>query len=424
MTVIGLIVEYNPFHRGHEIHLSRARELAGPLGTVVCAMSGSFTQRGEPAMISKWARTEMALAMGADIVLEIPVPWVVSSAEGFAAGGVSILSAAGCGTILFGSETGDIDSLHRIAEVAHTREVEMVAHVRRKMESGQSYARGAAGFVEEVLNLDEGTIAMPNDVLGVSYMVAAKRLGVAMHFETLQRVGAAYNDEGAGVDGIASATGIRKLVSQGSPEAARALLPAGVREIFSRELKKGLGPVFLESLEVPILYAARMSSIENLRELPRVCPGMDFALHREARAASGVAGLMDALKNKSVTMARVRRVLCSLLLGIPKEAEEWTKASPGFLRLLGTSSAGRAHLAAIRKRLPLPVIVKVSGWKATVRGYNRRAAEAGLPRADGRMIGRILGLDLLSSDIWGLGVPERTLRRGGTDFETSPLRKG
>lgn len=424
MAAVGLIVEYNPFHRGHEIHLMKARELAGNGGTVICAMSGSFTQRGEPAMVSKWARAEMALAMGADVVFEIPVPWVVSSAEGFAAGGVSILTSAGCETIFFGSECGSIGELHRIAEVTFSRENELVAHVRKLISSGGSYARGAAAFVEKALDLKNGAVDKPNDVLGAAYLVAARRLGAEVEFMTMRRVGAGYNDETPGEGGIASATGVRRMIASGEMQTAEPYVPVSVWKILSRELETGLGPVFFESLEIPVLYAARISSIADLRRLPRVCPGMDFTIQRACKSACGVKELMETLKNKSVTLARVRRVLCSLLIGIPKEAEKWTRCGVPYLRLLGTSPSGRIHLARIRKRCPLPVIVKVSGWKGTVRDFSKRAVEAGLLPADRAEIERVLALDFRSTDIWRLGVPSRNHRRGGIDFETPPVSLG
>ncbi|NTV90828.1 MAG: nucleotidyltransferase family protein, partial [Clostridiales bacterium] len=270
MSVLGIIAEYNPFHNGHLYHLRKSRLLTGAR-YVVCVMSGNFIQRGGPAIADKWSRAEMALSCGADLVIELPAVYAMSSAEYFAGGGVSLLNSLGIVDFLsFGSECGNLDEMKTLAEILSSEPAEYKAFLKDALDTGISYpaARESAlmkylsrtscnGFPDEALKL-AGIIKSPNNILGIEYLKAIMRTGSVIKPVTVGRTGSAYNSEE--LQGtMSSATAIRKSLQSLWPEymkgsmTAKAVLaesplaetlPTESLEILLREFEAGRGPVF------------------------------------------------------------------------------------------------------------------------------------------------------------------------------------
>ena len=172
MAIIGIIAEYNPFHTGHEYHIARRRELLGADSTVICVMSGDFVQRGEAALYSKFARAEAACRCGADLVIELPLPWALSSAEGFARGAVGLLGALGATHLSFGSECGDVQRLERIAE--NLIDPAVNAEISRELNenANNSYASARQTVLARRLGDEAKLIEQPNNILAVEYLKA------------------------------------------------------------------------------------------------------------------------------------------------------------------------------------------------------------------------------------------------------------
>ena len=162
MQTVGVICEYNPFHLGHARQLGLIRQQLGPEAAIVCLMSGNYVQRGEPAVFDKCVRARAAVEAGASLVLELPVTYALRSAEGFAAGGVSILSRLGCGFLSFGCESGDGDAIFRAAEASRSSEFEQTLHAN--IQTGLSYA-AARQRALEALGQDGQLLTRPNDIL-------------------------------------------------------------------------------------------------------------------------------------------------------------------------------------------------------------------------------------------------------------------
>ena len=179
MKIAGIIAEYDPFHNGHAAHISHPRSENGGNAThIVAVISGSFTQRGEPALLSKFKRAEMALACGADLVLELPMPWAMAPAEHFAAGGVAVLNALGCVDMLsFGSECGDVTSLRQLADISGNPLYQSA--LKRHLENGAPYAAAGQAAAESILGKEVANhLASPNNTLGIEYLRAMTgRLG-------------------------------------------------------------------------------------------------------------------------------------------------------------------------------------------------------------------------------------------------------
>ncbi|PKK91635.1 MAG: hypothetical protein CVV64_02920 [Candidatus Wallbacteria bacterium HGW-Wallbacteria-1] len=425
MARVGVIVEYNPFHGGHEIHLSRAREIAGAHGHVVCVMSGSFTQRGEPTVIDKWARALTALKMGADLVFELPVSWAVSSAEGFSRGGISLLAAAGCDTILFGSECGDVDLLQSIAAHIFSGGDAIGDCVRRSARSGITYASAIADYVAETMGdlPVREVMANPNNMLGICYLVACRILGHSMTARTIVRGGAGYNDESL-ISGITpSASALRRSMENGNLKEVEKRLPGLSAEIFRLECGKGRGPVLFRDLEHVIMILCRTLSAHAACNCPGYFPGLENLIRGAARSKSGVQELLDAISVKGVTRARLRRYLCSLVLGMDKSAflPDPLKSVPPYLRLLGHGRGGREVLAQLRVKPFLPLIVKVARARKSVLEFNQIALSEQRSEVSVELAMKSLELDIRATDVRDALNPDMGNRIGGADFSRGPV---
>lgn len=222
MPVFGVICEYDPFHLGHRWMLEQLHRQ----GPVVCAMSGCFTQRGEFAAVNKFARAEMAVRNGADLVLELPTPWAVSGAERFARGGVELLKKTGLVTHLaFGSECGDLEALQRVEACLSAESFQET--LRRRLEGGETFARCRQAAVEELLDpRDAALLSQPNNILAIEYLKALRRADFSMEPITFPRRGGPH--DGGAADGIASASHIRRLLRAGHTEEAMAFLPGRI----------------------------------------------------------------------------------------------------------------------------------------------------------------------------------------------------
>ena len=217
MRVCGIIAEYNPFHNGHLRQLHYVREVL-KADYIVVAMSGDFVQRGEPALLEKYARARMALLSGADLVLELPVSVSTASAEGFASGGVQLLSSLGIvDTLCFGAETEDLPLLSRIACVLLREPEEYRTVLLRELSCGHSFAEAREQALRETMP-EETQLSMvlssPNNILALEYLKAVKRTGSSLQPQLLQRKGAPYHSESL-TGSLPSATAIRKMILEG-----------------------------------------------------------------------------------------------------------------------------------------------------------------------------------------------------------------
>ena len=311
MTIAGIIAEYDPFHRGHAWHVSETRRITGCDWVVAC-MAGHFTQRGEPALWSKWARARMALTSGVDAVFELPALWAVRPADAFARGGVAVLGGLGCDVLSFGSETADLALLRRLAALRANEPAELSRSIREKLDGGLSHARARGEAVAELLGLAPETVNRPNLILAAEYLRAIEAGGYAMTPVAVKRVGDYHDDEAVGP--FASATAIRGAFLRGDAEAALKAMPVPVR------------PDALHPMDDLLLHALRGMRADQLAALPDVSEGLEHRLHDACRLASTREGLLDALKCKRYTRARLSRTLTHALLSM-----DWGSA-PGRSR--------------------------------------------------------------------------------------------
>ena len=237
MATAGIIAEYNPFHSGHRHHLSETRRRAGD--GVVCVMSGNWVQRGEPALVSKWVRARMALEGGADLVLELPTPWAMSSAERFGRGGVEVLTAAGVVDVLsFGSEDGRLEPLQRAAECLDSAEYRQA--LGGFLREGITFA-AARQKAAEALGVDGACLQGANNNLGVEYLRAIRAMGSSLRPMTVPRKGAGHRAEEE-EGGMASASLIRRRILEGDWNGAERFLSEGDKLRLLSEQEEGRCP--------------------------------------------------------------------------------------------------------------------------------------------------------------------------------------
>lgn len=347
MRVAGIIAEYDPFHNGHQCHVDSVRQDGAT--HVVAVISGSFTQRGEPALLTKFQRAEMALHGGVDLVLELPLPFAMASAERFATGGIATLQALGCvDTLSFGSECGDVEALRALA--ALTDSPEYATALKDALTTGIPYAAARQQAttvckVDQLATLLEG----PNNTLGLEYIRAANRLSATMSFHTLKRVGAAHNASEATAH-IASASLLRRMIRDGDIDEAAAYMPTESAAILRSAIGTKLAPSDSRRLESAILARLRSMSAEDFAALPYLSEGLENRLYEASRTARSYDALLDALKTRRYPMARLRRIVWAALLGMPSEQ---TYPMPLYIRVLGMNARGREILAAATPTLPV-----------------------------------------------------------------------
>lgn len=396
----GIIIEYNPMHSGHLHLMAEVRRLLGADTAVVCAMSGDFVQRGDFAVVGRRARAKAALQSGADLVLELPLPWAVSSAERFADGGVQTLAATGLVTHLaFGSECGDAAAL---MEVAACLDSELYrAGLHRFLGEGMSFAACRQAVVRGILGPEKAALLeTPNNILAVEYCKSLLRRGTAIQPLTVPRRGAAH--DGTAQEGEnPSASEIRALLRRGARETALALMAPAMRTAYQEEEAAGRAPVFAETCQRAVLARLRTMTAQDFAALDEGREGLCNRLYSASRTAASVAEVLEAAKTKRYAYARLRRMVLWAYLGI-------TPAGfPGeipYLRVLAANGTGRMLLSEMRKTASVPILTK----PADVRRLGQTAQE-------------LFELEARAADLYALAYPDLSAAVGGRAWREGPV---
>ena len=363
MGAAGIIVEYNPLHSGHLRLLEAGRAALGPDTAMVCVMSGNFVQRGDFALLRKHARARAAVESGADLVLELPLPWAVSSAEGFAAGGVQALAATGVVEhLLFGSECGDVSALERVA--AALLAPSFRDRLREVLPGAVSFAaarqRALTGLLPEE---DAALLESPNNILGIEYCKALL----------------------------------------GKREEALSLLPPAMARAYELEEAAGRAPVFWENSHRAILARLRSMTAADFAALDQGREGIWNRLYDASRAAASLPELLAAAKTKRYAMARLRRMVLWAYLGLtPGDMPERVP----YLRVLAANGTGCRLLSRMREAAAVPVLTR----PAQVRRLGPEAR-------------RLFELEVRATDLYTLAYP-RLSAAGGTEWREGPVILG
>ncbi|AQQ53810.1 nucleotidyltransferase [Planococcus lenghuensis] len=375
MKATGIVVEYNPFHNGHLHHAEKARELSGA-DTVIAVMSGQFLQRGEPAFVDKWTRTRMALASGVDLVIELPYGYATAQAAEFAKGAITLLDALNCSSFCFGSEQGEIVPFLNTLDLLTDQRELYEQEIRRFVQSGISYPKALNEAYRSLLPSQTAfaDLTQPNNILGFHYIEAARILGSAIQPLTISRLGAGYHDPIVSGVPIASATGIRQAISEGSAisEMVDFLPAASVEEMhhfLSEHHTFGSWDLFYPLLRAAILRdrPSRLSAYAEVTE------GIENLLYEAAKNAAGFSDFMQHAKSKRYTWTRIQRMLTHIYTGFTWEQ---LKAfdRPEYIRILGMTHTGRQYLNSQKKEAKLPLISRAADLPGEMGAFDLHAS--------------------------------------------------
>jgi len=338
MGAIGIIAEFNPLHSGHKLLIDTARQSGKP---VICVLSGNFVQRGDTAIIPKQKRVETALRCDVDVVAELPVLWSMSTTQNFALGGVSQLLALGVDEIIFGSECGDIELLLKTADLLLSNEFQKLVTQYTKDGVTFAVAREKAALC---LGADEGILKGPNNNLGIEYICAAKKIGAKITFSTIKRLGSQHDSHD--IDSMyVSSSLLREKIKKGDYGFAEKFMPIAARGILRDEIVSDI-----HRLDTSILSHLRRKEKEDLLCLPDLSEGIENKLYFASRTSNSFVDLCEAVKSKRYTLARIRRLVLSAFLDLNNE--HFLKEPP-YVRVLGFSESGAAHIGKINSTKPI-----------------------------------------------------------------------
>lgn len=391
MQAVGIICEYNPFHRGHALHIARAREASGA-PYVICAMSGAFTQRGVPARHDKWTRARAALAGGADLVLELPVRFACAGAQEFAAGGVGLLSRLGVVSHLsFGCEAEALPMLGRAADALQRETPAFADALQTGLREGMSFPAARAAALLAAQPELESALSLPNAALALEYLQA---LPPEITPVPVPREGSGYHD--SELTRISSATAIRAAFERGDTQAALDAMP--VPQLFADAEARG-DVCEEDALSQALIARLRTLSPQELAAVHGMDEGLEFRFIAAAQRCASRRKLIETVKTRRYTWARLSRLCACTLLGVTHEFA-LAHPAPEYARILGFRRSAAPLLRDIHERASIPVITKAADFDHDHPLY---------------------ALDVRAQDLWQLGCTAPELRTGGRDFTTPPV---
>lgn len=396
MGIIGIVCEYNPFHNGHEYHIKVSKSMLGDDSPVVCVMSGDFVQRGEAALYSKFARAEAACRCGADLVLELPVPWALSSAEGFARGAVGLLDAFGATHISFGSESGEVEPLEKIASSLLDPVITYEVKKLMDKEGNISFPAARQLVLENRLGELARHLELPNNILAVEYIKAAYELRSVIKPMTVLRFGSGHDQLGSA--GPKSASELRRMIIDGKDIASHA--PAEAEKVFLAEREQGRELGNKNSVELSMLSRLRMFNEEYYNCLPDAADGLGNRIYKAVQDEATLDAVYSAAKTKRYTLARIRRICMCACLGIKAGMND---GIPPYARVLAANERGCELLRKQTNCAKLPLVTK----PASVRDLSKECLD-------------LFAVGASAHDFFVLSYKSSAERKGGQDWRKSP----
>ena len=351
--VLGIIAEYNPFHNGHLLHLEKSKKICGAQYSV-CVMSGNFVQRGNTSIVNKWAKAEMALKSGVDLVLELPTVYSISSAENFAEGAIKLLNSLKIvDTISFGSENSDINVLNRISSVLHEEPKQYLEFLNSESKKGLSFPKARENAILLYLNDKKylNILNQPNNTLAIEYLKALKKYKSHISPISVKREKVFYNSNCI-VDEYASATAIRNMIINEQFNDIRKVVPASSYNLLMNEIEEGHLVIDISKFEKEILYAIRRLSADDIKNIPEVTEGLENAIKNASNSCNNLSELINIVKSKRYTQTRIQRILLYILLNITKKDMYLSRKNIPYARILGYSPQGKELISEIYRANP------------------------------------------------------------------------
>lgn len=389
--VLGIIAEYNPFHNGHLYHINESKK-AVDADYVVAIISGNFVQRGDTSLVDKWSKAEMAIKNGADLVIELPLLYSISSAENFAEGGIKMLNSFNIvDYISFGSELCDVNTLNEFADVLYHEPKEFVSVLNHELSKGFSYPKARENALLMYLNdirKYANILSSPNNILAIEYLKALKKYNSSIVPVSINRNKVDYNSTEI-VDGFASATAIRKIAMTNDVWSLRQAMPKSSFDIMYDCLRSGKTVSSLAKFEKEIIYNLRKMSISEIANLPDVSEGLEYSIKNAANSCNTIEELISIVKSKRYTTTRLRRILVYCLLGITKKDMQDSRKVTPYVRVLGFNEKGKELLSGISNANPkLDIVTSVKKYMET---------------SNNRILRHMLAKDVFATDIYTLG---------------------
>lgn len=361
MNITGIITEYNPFHNGHLYHLTEAKKNTN-CDAVICIMSGNFVQRGGPAIVDKWQRTEMALNNGVDLVIELPTYYAVSSAEFFAKGAVSILNNLGVvNNLFFDSECGDVNKLTTIAKTLVDEDSKLKYIIKENLAKGETFAKAREKALISYLNNEDlnEILTSSNNILGIEYIKSIIRMNSNIKPFTLKREGSNYNDKFLS-NSFSSATSIRELLKQkASIESLKDSIPKESYEVLNNLYNNSYPFVFDEDMFKFIKYKLQTNCI-NFNNLYEIIEGLENKLLKEISSSNSYEEFILNIKSKRYTYSKISRILTHIYIGLDSDSFlNIDDTNNLYARVLGFNKKGREILSLIKRNSSIPLITKI-----------------------------------------------------------------
>ena len=370
MNLLGLVVEYNPFHNGHKYHLEKSKELAKATHTMAI-MSGSFLQRGEPALLDKYTRAEIAVKNGVDLVVELPTLYSCQSAEIFSHGAIATLNSLNCvNSVCFGEE-GNIEILYTIAEILVKEPKDFKISLKKYLDEGLVFpiarSKSLYDYINKnnLLNLKEDELQKvlnsSNNILGIEYIKSLIKLNSSIKPFTITRVASAYNSKDI-ESNICSATAIRNsLKNNTNLEIIKNVVPPSTFEEIENKINHNFNPVF-DCDFYDILSSTIIRDYQNLNNYFEVNEGIENKIYSNIFTSKNLEELINSTKSKRYTMTKIKRTLNNILLGINKDDVMKVKDlfQIPYIRVLAFNNKGREIIKKIKNSSDIEIITKFS----------------------------------------------------------------
>ncbi|MGN0249438.1 MAG: nucleotidyltransferase [Lachnospiraceae bacterium] len=364
MKITGIIAEYNPFHNGHLYQIRKAKEITGA-DYIIVVMSGNHMQRGTPALIDKYSRAKMALSGGADMVIELPTCYATASAEYFAMGAISILNQLGCvDSVCFGSESGDITMLSKIAHALVDESEDFVQSLKTKLKNGDTYPVARNAALAETINgftTFDTILGFPNNILGIEYIKAIIRQNSSIKPYTNTRIGSDYHSYKL-AENFSSAISIRQSLSlQDNLDMIQSQIPALAFDIMKEDFHKTF-PVYASDFSSMIKFKLLKERGQGFTQYFDVTQAISDKLEKEMFSMQSFDDFCDILKSKDITYARISRCLSHILLDIKAEDVQLFKENgiTFYARVLGFNSKADALTKTLKSHTSIPLITKTT----------------------------------------------------------------
>lgn len=411
MAVLGIVAEFNPFHNGHLNLIKKVKEKDN-FRAIVCVMSGNFTQRGEPAICNKWARAEMALNAGVDLVIELPFCFATRSAYNFAWGAIQLLHLSGVVTHLaFGSESNNIHLLNQIATLLNNEPDDYKNSLKEHLNQGLSYPVARSKALMEYLenpNIDSVLLGS-NNILGIEYLRVLQEINSEIIPITIKRQGSSYHSIDLG--NYASATAIRRALYENiSLDEIDNTIPFFTKQILKREIEEGKAPINENAFNNVILAKLRTMDSKQIADLYDVIEGLESRIVEKSITSTNLNELKQGIKSKRYSLTRINRILLYSLFDLTKnKVEELDSCGPMYHHILGFSDKGIKLLQEINQHSKLPVLNRGKDVKAL---FDKKDT----------LEGKMINLDVMSTNVYNLFFPHPSQRIGASDFTTSPVK--